>query len=121
MGSSAAAAASNINVKVRDLAGNERDFVLQSGATVADLLNRIVDSGFLGDTNAGRLVLTDMNNMGAGRLARASPLNDDGYYNVMQVSYQPGDLLRIYGPAQNQVQYFNPPDPDNNNAVTPIV
>ena len=111
--SAAAAAGSIIRVNVMNLAGHEEVYDFHAGATVADLMQRAVTDKFLGETTSlGKLRVNEKVNgdWNIVPLARSTPLNDGGEYNILQISYQPGNLLRIYGPAQGQVQYFNPPD-----------
>ena len=106
--SAAAAAGPRISVDVRDIAGKTVSYDFPAGATVKDLMHRATDEQFLGDTTSfQKLRVVDMSNMDAGALPCNTPLKDKEEYNIQQLNYEPGTLLRIYGPAQNQVQYFN--------------
>ena len=109
--SAPAAAGPRIRVGVRNMAGSEDDYDFPAGATVKDLMHRATDEKFLGDTTCfQKLRVTDMKNMEAGALPCNTPLVDSGEYNILQLSFEPGNLLRTYGPEQNKVRYFSPPD-----------
>jgi hypothetical protein len=115
--SSAAAAGPRIHVKVQNMAGRQDEYDFPAGATVKDLMRRAADEKFLGDpTCFQKLRITDMNNMEAGILHCNTALVDAGEYNIFQVTFEPGNLLRTYY-GQGQVQYFSPPDSENGQPI----
>ena len=122
----AAAVGPRIHVKVQNMAGRQDEYDFPAGATVKDLMRRAAHEKFLGDpTCFEKLRITDMNNMDAGILDCNTALVDAGEvgvgeYNIFQVTFEPGNLLRIYGPAQDQVRYFSPPGDSGNGQPIPF-
>ena len=122
MNGGAAAAAAGITVTVKNLAGGEINYDLPAGAKVSDLIRDVCDGNNLKLGDAGSApreqnirIMDNSNGIG---LVSGDDLNNGAEYTALYVSYPPGSLLRIYGPAQNQVQYFNPPN--ENGESTPM-
>jgi hypothetical protein len=113
-GGASAAAASGISVTAKNLAGDEIIYDLPAGAKVSDLLQHVCDGNELrlgdGGSAPSQQNIRIMDSSTGERLASGDDLNNGAEYTALYVAYPPGSLLRIYGPAQNQVQYFNPPN-----------
>jgi hypothetical protein len=118
----ASAAAAGITVTAQNLSGKMIKYDLPAGAKVADLIHKVCDGNDLelGDADSApkEQNIRIMDNAIGAHLVSSDGLSDGSEYTALYVSYPPGSLLRIYGPAQNQVQYFNPPDA--NGVATPM-
>ena len=118
----ASAAAANITVTVQNLAGLMFNYDLPAGAKVANLIHKVCDGNVfeLGDADSApkEQNIRILDHATGAHLVSSDGLSDGSEYTAVYVSYPPGSLLRIYGPAQNQVQYFN--TPDANGVSTPM-
>jgi hypothetical protein len=122
-GGGASAAAAGITVTVQNASGKMINYDLPAGAKVADIIHKVCDGGNvfeLGDADSApkEQNIRILDHATGARLVSSDDLSDGSEYTALYVSYPPGSLRSIYGPGQNQVQYFNPPDA--NGVSTPM-